>query len=59
MYLDVAEREKRSIYTVRDSTTTRYMFDERRDQIYQSWNVEGFSLVDQEFLMCGIIDPYK
>ena len=39
------------------STTTHSMFEERRAQLYQYWNKEGFSSSDQALLMCEIVDP--
>ena len=33
------------------------MFADRRDQLSQLWNKEVFSSVDQDFLMCEIVDP--
>ena len=39
------------------STTTRYMFPERRYQLSKSWNEEGFSSLDQALLMCEMVDP--
>ena len=36
-------------------TTTRSMFTELRDQIYQSWNDEGFRSLDQALFMCEIV----
>ena len=38
-------------------TTMRYMFAERRDELAQSWNEEGFNSLDQVFLMCEMVDP--
>ena len=35
----------------------RYMFAERRDQLDQSWNEEGFNSLDQAFLMCEMVEP--
>ena len=39
------------------STTTRSMLAERRVQLFQSWNEEVFSLIDQALLMCEIFVP--
>ena len=39
------------------STTTHYMFAERRDQLAQSWNDEGFGSLYQELSMCEMVDP--
>ena len=39
------------------STTTRFMFAERRYELSQSWNKEGFISVDQELFMCKMDDP--
>ena len=40
------------------STTTCFTFATRRSQLYQSWNEEVFIYLDQEFLVCEIVDPY-
>ena len=40
------------------STTKRSMFAERRAQLSQSWNEEVFISIDQELLMCEMIDQY-
>ena len=40
------------------STTTRSMFEERRDQLFQQCNNEGFISLDQDLLMCEMVDPY-
>ena len=33
------------------------MLEERRDQLPQSWNEEGFRYLDQALLMCEMVDP--
>ena len=42
----------------KSSTTTCSTFKTRRDQIYQSWNEEGFSSLYQALLICEMADPY-
>ena len=39
------------------STTTRSMFEERRDKPYQYSNEEVFILVYQALIMCEMVDP--
>ena len=40
------------------STTTWSTFAMRRAQIYQLWNKEGISSLDQALLMCEMVHPY-
>ena len=40
-------------------TSVCYMFSEHRAQMYQYWNKEGSSSLDQAFPMCGMVDPYN
>ena len=39
------------------STTTSSMFAERIYQLFQSWNKEGFISVNQDFIICEMVDP--
>ena len=43
----------------KSSTTTRSMFVDRRDQLAQLWNEKGFRYLDQELLMCKMVDSYN
>ena len=38
------------------STTTCSMIEMHISQLYQFWNNEGFSLLDQALLMCEMVD---
>ena len=41
----------------KSSAKTRSIFTDLREQISQLWNKEGFSSVDQYFLMREMVDP--